>query len=168
MTTLLTLDPTMLFFYSLCLSSQHHATGIKNWRSKIEADINPTAHSMSIPTVPFPSLTHGSTHSLLTSNSKRQIAMDDPVIDLSGPTPKKLRTYTPMLTSKPLINNMIKIAVNDDEYEGDVHGGGLSDEDKLDGIEALAARVSPVKHGAWATNSVSNLEPNIQILTTTN
>ena len=168
MTTLLTLDPMTLFFYSLCLSSQHHATGVKNWRSRIEADINPTAHSTSIPTVPPPSLTHGSTHSLLTSNSKQWIATDDSVIDLSGPTPKKLRTYAPTLTSKPLINNTIKIAVNDDEYEGDVHGGGLSDEDEVDGIEALAARVSPIKHGAWATNSVSNLELNIQILTTTN
>ena len=73
-----------------------------------------------------------------------------------------------MLTSKPLINNMIKVAVNDDEYEGYVHGGGLSDEDEVDGIEALAAHVSPVKHGAQATNSGSNLELNIQILTTTN
>ena len=168
MTTLLTLDPTMLFFYSLCLSSQHHATSVKNWRSRIEADINPTTHSMSIFTVPPLSLTHGSTHSLLTSNSKRWITMDDSVIDLSGHTPKKLRTYTPMLTSKPLINNTIKIADNDDEYEWDVRGGGLSDEDKVDGIEALAACVSPIKHGAWATNSVSNLEPNIQILTTMN
>ena len=94
--------------------------------------------------------------------------MDDSVIDLSGPTPKKLRTYAPTLTSKPLINNTIKIAVNDDEYEGDVYGGGLSDEDEVDSIEALAAHVSPIKHGARATNSVSNLELNIQILTTTN
>ena len=157
MTTLLTLDPTTLFFYSLCLSSQNHATSIKNWRSRIETDINPSAYSTSIPTVPPLSLTHGSTHSSVMLNSKWWIATDDSVIDLSGPTPKNLRTYTPMLTSKPLTNNIIKIAVDDDESKGDVYGCGLSDRDEVSGIEALAACVSPIKHRAWATNSVSNL-----------
>ena len=65
-----------------------------------------------------------------------------------------------MLTSKPLTNNTIKIAVDDDKSKGDVYGGGLSDRDDVNGIEALAACVSPIKHRAWATNSVSNLELN--------
>ena len=73
-----------------------------------------------------------------------------------------------MLTSKPLTNNTIKIAVDDDESKGDVYGGGLSDRDEVNGIEALAACVSLIKHRAWATDSVSNLELYIQILTTTN
>lgn len=62
-----------------------------------------------------------------------------------------------MLTSKPLTNNIIKIAVDDDESKGDVYGCGLSDRDEVSGIEALAACVSPIKHRAWATISVSNL-----------
>ena len=101
-------------------------------------------------------------------NFKWWIATDDSVIDLSGPIPKNLRTYAPMLTSKPLTNNTIKIAVDDDESKGDVYGGGLSDRDEVNGIEALAVCVSPIKHRAWATNSVSNLELYIQILATTN
>ena len=77
--------------------------------------------------------------------------MEDSIIDISGPTPKKLRTYS----SKCTVNNTVKITVNDDEFE-DLYSGGLSDYDEVDGPEAIAAHNSPPKNGAQATSSVSD------------
>ena len=74
------------------------------------------------------------------------------MIDLSGPTPKKLRMYPPKRTA----GNSVKITLNDDGLEEGFHGG-LSDWDEVEGPEAIAARNSPPKNGARATSSVSNL-----------
>ena len=65
--------------------------------------------------------------------------MEDSIINISGPTPKKPRTYG----SKRTVNNMVKITVNNDEFEEDLYGGGLSDYDEVDGPKAIAARNSP-------------------------
>ena len=67
--------------------------------------------------------------------------MDNSIIDISGPTPKKPRTYG----SKQTVNNMVKITLNDNEFEEDFYGGGLSDYDEINGPEAIAACNSPPK-----------------------
>lgn len=156
MTSVLTLDPTTLFFHTLCLSSQRHAASVENWRTTIETSLDSnTKAPRSTSTVPPPSLTLGSTHSSATSHSKRPV--DDSIIDLCGPTPppaKKHRTRAP-ITSTAVVNN-VKITVNDDEFqEDDDRGGGLPDEYEVDGAEANAARMSPLKFGTRATSSVS-------------
>ena len=74
------------------------------------------------------------------------------MIDLSGSTPKKLRTYPPKHTA----GNTVKITLNDNGLEEGPHGG-LSDWDEVEGPEAIAACNSPPKNGAWVTSSVSNL-----------
>ena len=79
--------------------------------------------------------------------------MEDSIINISGPTPKKLRTYS----SKHTVNNTVKITVNNNEFEEDLYGGGLSDYDEVDGPKAIAAHNSPPKNGAQATSFVSDL-----------
>ena len=78
--------------------------------------------------------------------------MDDSFIYLSGPTPKKPRMYPP----KCIVDHTVRLTLNDDKFEDKFHGG-MSDWDEMDGPKAIAARNSPPKNGAWATNSVSNL-----------
>ena len=78
--------------------------------------------------------------------------MEDSLIDLSGPTPKKLRMYPPKCTS----GNMVKITLNDNGLEEGYHDG-LSDWDEVEAPEAIAACNSPPKNGAQATSLVSNL-----------
>ena len=74
------------------------------------------------------------------------------MIDLSGPTPKKLRMYPPKCTA----GNMVKITLNDDGLEEGFHGG-LSDWDEVESPKAIAACNSPPKNGAQVTSLVSNL-----------
>ena len=120
--------------------------------------INPGSKAASmIPTAP--SLIHMSTWS---STLKRRSAASDLVIDLCGPTPKWLRTQVPKTTT---INLKVKVVVHDnDDY--DLWGGGLSDEKEMDCPEAVAARSSPLKNGAWVTSSVSNIHLYFHILIT--
>ena len=70
MILLLTLNHTMLFFYTLSLSSQCHTTSVEHWQSAVDTNIHPGSNATrSAP--PAPSLTHASTHSSATSSSKR-------------------------------------------------------------------------------------------------
>ena len=69
--------------------------------------------------------------------------MDNSLIDLSGLTPKKLRTYPPKRTA----GNMVKITLNNYGLEEGFHGG-LSDWDEVEGPEVIAAHNSPPKNGA--------------------
>ena len=148
MTSLLTLDHTTLFFYTLC--SQHHTTSVKHWRTSIDTKISPGSKGAStIPTAP--SLIHTSNRS---STSKCQSAASDLVIDLCGPTPKQPRTQCPKTTT---INLKVKVVVLDND-DDDLWGGRLSDEKEMDCPEAVAAHLSPLKNGAWATSSVSNIQ----------
>ena len=78
-----------------------------------------------IPTAPL--LTYMSTHTSTTSMSKQWSGKDDSIIDISGPTPKKLRTYG----SKCTVNDTVRITLNNNnEIEEDFYGGGLSDYDE--------------------------------------
>lgn len=149
MTSLLTLDHTTLFFYTLSLSSQRHTTGVENWRSLIQTGIDPVPKSVRSTA---PSLTQASTLSSATSASKRPVALDDSIIDLCGPTPKKVRTL-----ANPAVGIDVKITVKaeDDEEHEVIGGGGLSDREEIECSEAAAARASPLKYGARATSSVS-------------
>ena len=108
--SLLVLEPTTLFFHTLCFSRQCHVASVKNWRSTIETSFNsfPKAiHSTStIPTAP--PLTYTTTRPS-TSNSNRRSVVDDSLIDLSGPTPKKLRMYPPKCTA----GNTVKITLDE-------------------------------------------------------
>ena len=156
MTSLLTLDHTTLFFYTLC--SQCHTTSVEHWRTSIDTKINPGSEGAStIPTAP--SLIHTSTRS---STSKRQSAASYLVIDLCGPTPKRPRTQGPKTTT---INSKVKVVVHDND-DDDLWGGGLSDEKEMDCPEAVAAHLSPLKNGARATSSVSNIHLYFHILIT--
>ena len=151
MTSLLTLDHTTLFFYTLSLSSQRHTTSVEHWRSAVDTNIHPGSNATrSAP--PAPSLTHASTRSSATSSSKRRF---DAIIDLSGPTPKKPRNRSPKTVANAIAHSKVKVAINYDNDYGDLCGGGHSDEDEKDCSEAVAACLSPFKNGAWATNSVS-------------
>ena len=109
-----------------------------------------------IPTAP--SLIHTSTHS---STSKHQSAASDLVIDLCGPTPKQLRTQG----LKTTINSKVKVVVHDND-DDDLWGGRLSDDKEMDCPEAVAAHLSPLKNGAWATSLVSNIHLYFYILIT--
>jgi hypothetical protein len=150
--SLLALEPTTLFFYTLSSSRQHHETSVENWRSTIEKSLDPVSKTVRSSTIPTaPPLTYTTTHPSSTSNSKRRSVVDDSLIDLSGPTPKKPRTYPP----KRIVDNTVRITLNDDEFEDKFHGG-MSDWDEMDGPEAIAARNSPPKNGARATSSVRN------------
>lgn len=148
MTSLLTLDHTTLFFYTLCLSSQRHVASVEHWRSVIDKNLDSDSNS-----VPTPALTYVSTHSSTTSSSKRRYDAKDSIIDLCGPTPKKLRTYHSRTIANAIVDAKVNVGKNDDWF-----GGGLSDRDEMNGSEAVAARLSPFKNGARAraTNSVSN------------
>ena len=107
MTSLLTLDHTTLFFYTLC--SQNHTTSVEHWRTSIDTKINPGSKGASMsPTAP--SLIHTSTHS---STSKHQSAASDLVIaNLCGPTQKQPRTQGPKTTT---INSKVKVVVHDND-----------------------------------------------------
>ena len=140
MTTLLTLDDTMLFFHTLCLSSKHHVASVKNWWSSVDTTFNPSPSASTAP-----SLTRLSTHSLI---SKCQSAANDSIINLCGPTLKKLRTQGPKTT---IINSIVKVVV---DGEDDICGGSFSDQEEMDCPEAFAACLSPLKYGAWVTSSV--------------
>ena len=151
MTSLLTLDHTTLFFYTLSLSSQHHTTSVEHWRSAVDTNIHPGSNATcSAP--PAPSLTHTSTCSSAKSSSKCQF---DAIIDLSGPTLKKLRNCSPRTVANAIANSKVKVAINYDNDYGDLCRGSHSDKDEKDFSEAVAAHLSPFKNGAWATNSVS-------------
>ena len=151
MTLLLTLNHTTLFFYTPSLSSQRHTTSVEHWRSAVDTNIHPGSNAThSAP--PAPSLTHASTHSSATSSSKHQF---DAIIDLSGPTLKKLRNRSPKTVANAITNSKVKVAIDYDNDYGDLCGGGHSDEDEKDCSKAVAACLSPLKNGAWAMNSVS-------------
>lgn len=151
MTSLLTLDHTTLFFYTLSLSSQRHTTSVEHWRSKVDKKFNSNSNSIH----PGPSLTHASTRSSTTSTSKRRYDTGDPVIDLCGPTPKKPRTYGSRTVANAIVDSNVKVGIDYEDH--DWYGGGLSDRDEMNGSEAVAARLSPFKNGARATNSVSTI-----------
>lgn len=153
MTSLLTLDHTTLFFYTLC--SQHHTTSLEQGWTSIDMNINPG--SSTTPTAL--SLIHMSTHS---STSKHWSAASNLVIDLCGPTPKQPRTQGPKTTT---INLKVKVVVqnNDDD---DLWGGRLSDQKEMDCPEAVAAHLSPLKNGAWATSLVCNIQLYFHLLIT--
>ena len=104
MTLLLTLNHTMLFFYTLSLSSQHHTTSVEHWRSAVDTNIHPGSNATHL-APPAPSLTHASTHSSATSSSKHQF---DAIIDLSGPTTKKLRNCSPRTVANAITNLKVK------------------------------------------------------------
>ena len=69
MTSLLTLNHTTLFFYTLSLSSQHHTTSVEHWQSAVDMNIHPGSNATHL-APPAPSLTHASTCSSATSSSK--------------------------------------------------------------------------------------------------
>ena len=115
----------------------------------INKNFNPS--STSVPT--GPPLTYVSARSLTTSTSKCQYDANDPIIDLCGPTPKKPRIYTSRTVTKAIVYSKVKVGINCED--NDWYGDGLSDRDEMDGPEAVAARLSPFKSGAWAMNSVS-------------
>ena len=149
--SLLTLEPTTLFFHTLSSSRQCHETSVENWRLTIETSFDPILKtiqlSSTIPTVP--PLTYLTTHP---SNSKQRSAVDDSFIDLSGLMPKKPRTYPP----KHIVDHTVRITLNNDEFKDKFHGG-MSDWDEMDDPKAIAACNSPPKNGVQATSSVSNL-----------
>lgn len=180
MPSLLTLDPSTLFFHNLCLTRIRQSQLLDNWLANVATSLKPgrggrSARSTST-TQTAPSLTVGSTHS--SSSSKRQAS----VIDLSGPTPKKPKTTkdhatAPKLQSKSKSKSQpaasVKVAVKaevaderDLGVDGDDGGydmvevhleGGLSDHEEMQGEEQSAALASPIKSGARATSSVSTL-----------
>ena len=67
----------------------------------------------------------------------------------SLPTPKKSRTQGPKTT---VIDPIVKVVINN---EDNMCGGGFPDEEVVDYPETFAACLSPFKHGAQVTNSVS-------------
>ena len=101
---------------------------------------------------PAHSLTHASTHSSATLSSKCRF---DAIIDLSGPTLKKLRNRSPKTVVNAISNSKVKVAINYDNDYGDMCGGGHSDKDEKDCSKVAAAHLSPFKNGVQATNSVS-------------
>ena len=146
-TLLLTLDHITLFFYTL--SSQRHVASVEHWQSAINKNFNPS--STSVPT--GPPLTYVSARSSTTSTSKCQYDANDPIINLCGPTPKKPRIYTSRTVTKAIVDSKVKVGINceDDDW----YGSDLSDRDKMNDPEAIAACLSPFKSWAQAMNSVS-------------
>ena len=145
--SLLTLDHTTMFFFTLCSPSQHHETSVDQWRTSVATKFNPSSKvSDSIPT---PSLVHTSTQSAIMSILKHR-STNDSVIDFSYPTPKKPRTQGPKTTSKVKVVTYVE-----DDYDSIDHSW-LSDKDEIDCPEAVVARLSPLKNGVQVTSSVSN------------
>ena len=146
MILLLTLDHTTLFFYTLCLSGQHHVASIEHWQSAIDKNLDYDSNSVPTPTLPYVS-----THSSTTSSLKGRYDAKDSVINLCGPMPKKLRPYYSRTIANAIVDAKVNIDKNNDWYSG-----GLSDRNEMNGSEATAACLSPFKNGAWAMNSVSD------------
>ena len=122
MTSLLTLDHTTLFFYTL---TQCHTMSVNHWWTSMK--INPGSKAAySASTVPTaPSLTQVSTHS---STSKCWSAVNNLVINFCGPTPKRLGTQGPKTT---IINLEVKVAIHNDD-DDDIYDGGLPNEEEMD------------------------------------
>ena len=69
--------------------------------------------------------------------------------------PKKPRIYASRTVTKAIVDSKVRVGINCED--NDWYGNSLSDKDEMDGPEAIAARLSPFKSGAWAMNTVSKL-----------
>lgn len=163
--SLLTLDHTTVFFYTLSLSSlnETHSNNVETWRTKLHnaITVDPGKPRSVASTSTVPGLTAASTRS--DSSSKRQHSSAS-AFEVTSPAskPKAPKRFKPnsSASTKPLAPVFTATVKLQDE-DGYREMGGISDHDEMHGMEMEVAKSSPIKNieQARATASVSATLP---------